>query len=265
MPLKDIWVDKVDGEDVVSAEDINQIANAVIKLENNAEINSWEAVQQIVRKGEAADRFNIGDQLVCNYTNPDGTKTPLVWDVIGINHDVVASTGEKKSLTLQLHDCLPLELRSFNDGLYLPNVWDGSQLREWLNDTFYNRLDADFRAAIGCVDKMTCTDGILYTFTEKVFLPSWAEVYGGTVNNYTIVEEGEPYEYYMPPYSELGSPSYYYDTNRIKYKNGSAQTWWLRTSAKDYDTQFTVVYSRGNLTGYNQNTEQGIAPVVCIV
>jgi hypothetical protein len=39
--LKDNWVDKVDGADVNSAEDINQIARATIALENStSEINS---------------------------------------------------------------------------------------------------------------------------------------------------------------------------------------------------------------------------------
>lgn len=35
MALKDTWVDKVDGVDEVSAEDPNQIAHAVIELEES--------------------------------------------------------------------------------------------------------------------------------------------------------------------------------------------------------------------------------------
>ena len=37
MALKDKWVDKVDGVDIASAEDINQVASAVIELENQVE------------------------------------------------------------------------------------------------------------------------------------------------------------------------------------------------------------------------------------
>ena len=35
MALKDTWVDRVNGVDEVSAEDPNEIAHAVIELENN--------------------------------------------------------------------------------------------------------------------------------------------------------------------------------------------------------------------------------------
>ena len=36
MALKDTWADKIDGEDINSADDINQVARAVIELEENA-------------------------------------------------------------------------------------------------------------------------------------------------------------------------------------------------------------------------------------
>lgn len=37
MPLKDIWVDRVNEVDLVDADDINKIANAVIELEEKVE------------------------------------------------------------------------------------------------------------------------------------------------------------------------------------------------------------------------------------
>jgi hypothetical protein len=35
MALKGLWVDKVDGVDINSADDINEVAHAVIELEEN--------------------------------------------------------------------------------------------------------------------------------------------------------------------------------------------------------------------------------------
>lgn len=37
MALKDVWVDKIDGEDINSADDINQVAQAVIELERKTD------------------------------------------------------------------------------------------------------------------------------------------------------------------------------------------------------------------------------------
>ena len=44
MALKDKWVDKVNGVDIASADDINQVAGAVIELENKVESGGVERV-----------------------------------------------------------------------------------------------------------------------------------------------------------------------------------------------------------------------------
>lgn len=61
---------------------------------------SWAQVQALVRAGLASKVFHIGDQLMCNR----GTNT-IVWDIIGIDHDIPADPQYSHSMTLQLHDC----------------------------------------------------------------------------------------------------------------------------------------------------------------
>ena len=68
------------------------------KVENVA---SWAEVQEVVRRGKAADYFSVGDLFVANYNN-----SPAVWDVIGINHDTPVDGKYTNSLTIQAHDCL---------------------------------------------------------------------------------------------------------------------------------------------------------------
>lgn len=88
----------LDAGDVKAAVDelakkIGGVANIVIE--------SWEDVQKVVRKGLASDIFTIGDQLTCKR----GSDT-LVWDVIGIDHDIPTDKNLKHSLTLQLHNSI---------------------------------------------------------------------------------------------------------------------------------------------------------------
>ena len=63
-------------------------------------IKDWASVQSIVRMGMASKVFSIGDQLVCN---KDDKK--LVWDIIGIDHDIPSDKHFTHSMTLQLNEC----------------------------------------------------------------------------------------------------------------------------------------------------------------
>lgn len=64
-------------------------------------VSNWEDVQRLVRMGLADKMFKVGDQFVSSYDTGQ-----VVWDVIGINHDIPTDKKYKNSLTLQAHDCL---------------------------------------------------------------------------------------------------------------------------------------------------------------
>lgn len=60
---------------------------------------SWYDIQGIVRAGLASQVFDIGDQLTVRRNGTD-----IVFDVIGIDHDVPTDANYRHSLTLQTHD-----------------------------------------------------------------------------------------------------------------------------------------------------------------
>lgn len=64
-------------------------------------VTNWEDVQRVVRMGLADKMFKVGDQFVSSYDTGQ-----IVWDVIGINHDIPIDKKYKNSLTLQAHDCI---------------------------------------------------------------------------------------------------------------------------------------------------------------
>lgn len=138
----------------------------------------------------------------------------------------------------------------------------------WAANTagFLNGLDEDFLAVIGEVDKTTTlntlTDGGGSEINaEKFFLLSRSEVYGGNENG---ISEGAAYPYYVNN-SDFSSPTTEKDTNRIKYRNGAAQYWWLRSPYSSYSCYVRYVNPTGTVYGSNAYGSYGVAPACCII
>lgn len=260
------------------------------------EVESWAVVQQLVRLGIAAKVFSIGDQLVCNHA----TYGKLTWDIIGIDHDTPVNSEYTHSLTIQLHDCIVVSTTfdaaehtnpDTNRKSYGSNNWSESGIRQWLNSAgnpgtwwqakteydvqpnyatstagFMKGLDADFLAAVGEVSKITAkntvTDGgSSDTTTEKFFLLSMTEIYGGLNNS---ISEGIVYPYYSDN-STLTAAGAGADTNRIKYRNDTAQYWWLRSPNPPTSSDVRNVYTTGYVGSNHASNSCGVAPACCIV
>lgn len=131
---------------------------------------------------------------------------------------------------------------------------------------FLNGMDEDFLSVIGEVTKVTALNtvsdgGGSETTTERFFLLSRSEVYGG---NEVTGGEGAAYPYYAN-YSDLAAPGTGNDTNRIKYRNGSAQYWWLRSPLAGRAYYVRGVYTTGNVYNYYARGTCGVAPACCII
>ena len=175
---------------------------------------------------------------------------------------------------------------------YGSNNWVESAMRQWINSEkeagsvwtpqtkfdrppswaantagFLNGIDADFLEVIGETEKVTCrntvTDGGGSDITtDKFFLLSRREVYAG--NEVSNVIEGEPYPYYSD-YSDLSAAGTGNDTNRIKYRNGSPQYWWLRTPDSGVGHHVRFIYAAGNLNSRTAYYSHGVAPACNII
>lgn len=138
----------------------------------------------------------------------------------------------------------------------------------WATSTagFLNGMDEDFLSVIGEVTKVTALNtvsdgGGSETTTERFFLLSRSEVYGG---NEVTGGEGAAYPYYAN-YSDLAAPGTGDDTNRIKYRNGSAQYWWLRSPFAGHTLSVRIVLATGNVSFSNAASTYGVAPACCII
>ena len=136
----------------------------------------------------------------------------------------------------------------------------------WVSNTagFLNNVDASFVNVLGKVEKETTFNtydgGSFLRSEESVFLLSRSEVYGDELKD----AEGEPYPYYEDT-SRLASSIKPNTFNRIKYRNGSAQNWWLRSSNISLTSHVRTVTPFGEIYNDRANNSYGVAPACCII
>ena len=183
-------------------------------------------------------------------------------------------------------------LNSIHRVRYGSNNYKESAIRQWLNSSaaagsvwkpqtkwdrppawaattpgFMNGMDADFLTVIGkthivVARNTVCEGGGYDEMDDYFFLLSRREVYTG--NEVASVIEGEPYPYYSD-YSDLSAPGTGNDSNRVKYRSGSAQWWWLRTPNSRGGGSVRGVAAAGGLGGDGASLSGGVAPACNII
>lgn len=182
-------------------------------------------------------------------------------------------------------------INSIHRARYGSNNWRESAIRQLLNSgkaagqvwtpqTKYDRppnwasstagflygMDPDFVSVIGKVKKRTVKNAVnegggYEDSVEKVFLLSRSEVYASNENN---INEGGPYDYFKD-FSDSATVTAGKDTNRIKYRNGSAKYWWLRSPHVGSASYVRGINPSGELYGISAHSTYGVAPACCIV
>ena len=124
-------------------------------------------------------------------------------------------------------------------------------------------LDQDFLAVVGKVvlpcsanniyeaPDSSITKGTAYTLNDEFYLASRAEIFGShDVNDGTVL---------FPFYEGAGN------ADRIKYRDGSAAYWWLRTPHSGHANVVRLVFSDGTVNVNGALGAYGLAPACTIV
>lgn len=133
MALKDTWVDKIDGVDDASAEDINEVAHAVIDLEVNGgsggsitidtemSDTSENAVQNKVIKAYIQDYFSL-DQIIDPDNNPITESSEITVDFV-METGTLDSTGVDTDSPTQIRSDF-ISVTSGSGIIYASLEWD---------------------------------------------------------------------------------------------------------------------------------------------
>ena len=219
---------------------------------------TWDEIKAIADAGKAADVFKVGDEKITElYT---GETVTLV--ILGFNHDNKADGG-KAAITFGVKDII--------DGWYEFNApvdgngnnvggWDKSKMRGVYMRRLFRLLPTDLQAVVTPVKKITSAGGgstELYKSIDDLFLLSLAEIYSHSAietsnfdaikrNAKTYNAEGEQYEFWQNAIGNLDPNDN--DEALIKYMNGSADFWWLRSPYVD-DVSFAWCVGGGGYAG----------------
>ena len=166
-------------------------------------------------------------------------------------------------------------IRQFlNSSAAAGSVWESQDNQfdrppAWNSNTagFMSDLDSDFLVVVGAVHKIACINNVTdgggsAAFDDKFFLLSRSEVYGG--NEVTSVDEGSPYPYYSD-YSDLSEAGTGNDSNRIKYRSGTAQTWRLRSPYSAVGGNVRNISQTGGIGQSDAGSSVGVSPACNII
>lgn len=136
----------------------------------------------------------------------------------------------------------------------------------WLTSLagYKNGLDQDFLAVVGKVvlpcsanntyeaPDSSITKGTKYTLNDEFYLASAMEIFN---TNWDVADDSKLF----PFYEGAG------DADRIKYRDGSAAGWWLRTPYSGHAAGVRLVLSDGTMDGSSARDARGLAPACTIV
>ena len=205
-------------------------ANFIAFLEAGGKYDDKSLVGYMVQLGNSVD-YNNG-----------------LWVIADVNHDS-ANTGQTGCYDLISQDCISPGVAYGSSN----NQWRSSNVRTWLNGTFYNGFSNNLKNRL--MNPKYNSDNTWYT-DDIVIIPSFIEVNGNVPTDYSsyIVSEGVKY-----PIFESGSSS------RIKNQfGGSAYYWWTRSRYTSNSGNVWVVSTGGSVTYYRYSISYYLAPLLRI-
>jgi hypothetical protein len=213
--------------------------------------DSWEEIASAVEDSTYSTKYAVGDSKIVDL----GDEGAISMQIVAFDTDELADgSGNTAAITWVAKQLLVTKKRmnstSTNAGGYPATTVMRPYLQE--NGTIWNKLPAALKTLIKPVfktsyDKTTAAD---LTSTEKLWIPSAREIFGGT-----------SYEQSGPVYSTIYKDS----TSRKKAVFGSSSftNWWLRSADSSSDTYFRSVYTNGNADNTNANSSYGVCLSFC--
>ena len=136
----------------------------------------------------------------------------------------------------------------------------------WLTSMagYKNGLDQDFLAVIGKVvlpcsanntyeaPDSSIAKGTKYTLNDEFYIASAREIFN---TNWDVADDSKVF----PFYEGAGN------ADRIKYRDGSAAAWWLRTPVSGSAYVVRIVFSEGPISNNGAHNAYGLAPACTIV
>ena len=224
--------------------------------------DSWATIQKAVQNNNTSV-YNVGDTKSVtingnNYMVRIANKT-TAQNCSDTNYSETAC-----GFVVEFADIV--EQRAMNSTNTNVGGWSATEMRTYLNGTFYNSLPSDLQSAIkptrvisghGCngnwdSKNKVCgnpdNSGNNFTSTDNLYLLSGVEVSGSDSYD-TAANTTTQLEYYNNS-----------SNSKIKQYNSSNSQWWLRSAYSTDNRGFSGVHTYSYLNRYNAYSTLGVAP-----
>ena len=229
--------------------------------------DSWATIQTAVRNNNT-DAYNVGDTKTVTINNTNYT-VRLVNKTTGehCGDEDTAYSQTACGFVVEFVDIV--EQRAMDSTNTNVGGWPATEMRAYLNGTFYNSLPSDLQAAIKptrVISGHGSSDSANFTTTDTLYLLSGVEIHGADDYD-TAASTTHQLEYYQGMTGEIGDCDWYtgcttkYYYRAFKQYNGSDCYYWLRPALSYNNYRFRSVHIHGYLSYYHADRSSvGVAP-----
>ena len=197
-------------------------------------------MSRISKAGEAKGHYKVHDTIIV-----DG----ITFEIVGIDHDIDALTGEYNTITLRQVDHIK---KSRIDPDPCPGGFVASELDNSLMKSPQNWIPESILPYVREVSKEYVThDGKIKVRPRKLWLFSESEMFGSAI--YSPAETGERYEAFATSKNRI-----------VNDENGSACAAWLRSAYVNHTNYFCEISKFGSASGSYIDKPYGVALGFCI-
>lgn len=228
--------------------------------------DSWATIAQ----NTTSSIYQVGDQKEIQMDlNNDGTpETYKIRIVNKTSPSECSSTNFSKTscgFVIEFLDIISMNRinpkgNSQVNGYWSKGGWEYSELRNYLNNDFYDLIPSDLKGKI--IDTKVFSghgpdDSANFETTDKIYIMDLKEIYGASAadlgNNIHAFEKQLDYYAAQQALNHNNNAA-------IKKYNGSAATWWLRSATTGNNTNFSTVDSIGFQNADFANNAHGLVP-----
>lgn len=217
--------------------------------------DSWKTIVLAVKRDETSN-YNVGDEKEISLGKYGNHVIRVANTTMPTECSTEGFSETACGFVLEFADIITNH--SMNDNGDSSNGWPDTNMRTFLNSDIYNLLPVVLKNGIidtKVLSMRESSSSSIKTSTDKIYLLTGEEIYSDYYNEATILDSTRQLDYYEQNEVTMSNHSL-----AVKYLNGVATDWWLRSAYPLNGSGFLGVSDDGSGGGTIADIELGTSP-----